>query len=313
MAVGLNLKANMGLHKKKLSNRKNSWVMLAEGSGYTPLPGETTLYQSPPRTTLSLQSSDKSHPAEAYSQQCKSGVIYLTNRRVRRPFPLPQARQTSQSKDANQRGINQIIYLPVSPTPTFHSFAVPILNVSDSRVTAPWFGANKWEAVITPVYGGGIPASHSALDLVMEFKEGGAFDFATTFERLRERLKQAVDVAHTSGDGVEGDGRGAGALAGVNLSSVHLEDLPAYEDTRMHARVPDDMPSPPLGRGSLGRGSVGTAGTESTAERSSPPLGSPRQEQESFQAPPSEPPPGYEEVQQRGVADELERRLRGSV
>ena len=138
----------------------------------------------------------------------------------------------------------------------------------------------------------------------MEFKEGGAFDFATTFERLRERLRQAVDVAQSAGDGVEIDGRGAGPLSGVNLNSVHLEDLPAYEDTRQYTRLPDNLPSPPLGRGS-----VGTAYTSSTADRTTPPV-SPRQE--SFQ-PPNEPPPGYEEVQQSGVADELERRLRGSV
>lgn len=183
---------------------------------------------------------------------------------------------------------------------------MPILNVSDSRVTAPWFGANKWEALIQPVYGGGIPAQHAELDLVMEFKEGGAFDFATTFERLRDRLRQAVDVARdsgmASGDGVDlGDSRGAGALSGVNLNSVHLEDLPAYEDTRQHARVPEEHPTPPFGRVS-----VGAASPTSTVNRSSP-MSSPHQE--TFQ-PPSEPPPGYEEVQQRSVADELERRLR---
>lgn len=304
----------MGYHKKKPSNRKNSWVMLAETSGYTPLPGETTLYQSPPRTTLSLQSPSSNTPAEAYSLQCKSGVIYLTNRRVCSPSPSLSLSDKSPSccagrprkkKNADSEE-QQIIYLPVSPTPTFTSFAVPILNVTDSRVTAPWFGANKWEAAITPVFNGGIPASHSALELVMEFKEGGAFDFATTFERLRERLRQAVDVAAAAGDGVEGDGRGAGPLSGVNLASVHLEDLPAYEERGAHVRVPDNLPTPPLGRGS-----VGTQGTGSTANRSSPPLGSPRQE--GFRAPPSEPPPGYEEVQRGSVADELERRLRGSV
>ena len=74
-----------------------------------------------------------------------------------------------------------MIYLPVTPTPQLQSFAVPILNVTDSRVTAPWFGANKWEAIIQPVQGGGIPPQHAELDLVMEFKEGGAFDFATTY------------------------------------------------------------------------------------------------------------------------------------
>jgi hypothetical protein len=74
--------------KKIKSNRKTSWVMLAENGGYTPLPGEKTLYQSPPRTTLSLQTSHRHHPSESYSQQCKSGVVYLTNRRVRYPTHL---------------------------------------------------------------------------------------------------------------------------------------------------------------------------------------------------------------------------------
>lgn len=216
----------------------------------------------------------------------------MTSRCVRRP-------------SANTQG-GQIIYLPVQPSPDLESFAVPILNVADTRVTAPWFGANKWEAIIQPVFGGGIPPEHAEVELVMEFKEGGAFDFASTFERLKERLKQAVDVAGMSAsDGVEtGDGRGAGALAGVNLASVHLDELPAYEDSARHTRVPENMPSPPLGRGSVGGESTASA---ATANRSSP-LGSPHQE--SFQAPPAEPPPGYEEVQQRSVADELERRLR---
>lgn len=69
--------------KKTKSNRKSSWVMLAENGGYTPLPGEQTLYQSPPRTALSLQTSNRHPPSASYSQQCKSGVVFLTNRRVR--------------------------------------------------------------------------------------------------------------------------------------------------------------------------------------------------------------------------------------
>lgn len=286
--------------KKKPSDRKNSWVMLAQGSGYTPLPGETTLYQSPPRTTLSLQSPSRSTPSESYSLQCKSGVIYLTNRRVRLLLLslLPSHRNHTPRATGRILMVKlQIIYLPLAPTPALTSFAVPILNVSDSRVTAPWFGANKWEAAITPVYNGGIPPVHSSLELTMEFKEGGAFDFATTFERLRERLRHAVDVAASVGDGVQADARGAGPLAGVNLGGVHLEDLPAYEE---RAGAPT----------SVGRGSVGTQGTGSTVAGTGSEVGSPRAE--GF-APPLEPPPGYEEVQRGGVADELERRLRGSV
>jgi hypothetical protein len=179
-----------------------------------------------------------------------------------------------------------MIYLPVTPTPTLQSFAVPILNVTDSRVTAPWFGANKWEAIIQPVAGGGIPPQHDQLDLVMEFKEGGAFDFSSIFERLKERLRQAVDIARESG----ADGEG-----GVNMNNVHLEDLPAYEESRTHARVPDPLPSPPMDRG-MGAGGPVIAAPRSPQAPS--PLVSPRQQQESFQ-PPDEPPPGYEEVQRQ--------------
>jgi hypothetical protein len=199
----------------------------------------------------------------------------------------------------------QIIYLPVSATPALQSFAVPILNVTDSRVTAPWFGANKWEGVIQPVHGGGIPPQYSELEMVMEFKEGGAFDFATTFERLKERLKQAVEVARDS-EGVDlGDARGAGALNGVNLNSVHLDELPAYEESGQHIVVPvgplDAIPAPrPMGRDSV------VASSPEPCVQSSP-LASPQRQ--SF-SPPSEPPPGYEEVQRGSIVDELERRLR---
>jgi hypothetical protein len=179
---------------------------------------------------------------------------------------------------------------------------VPILNVADSRVTAPWFGANKWEALIQPVSGGGIPPQHAELDMVMEFKEGGAFDFASIFERLKERLRQAVDVARESGaDSGEG---------GVNMNNVHLEDLPAYEESRQHARVPDPLPSPPLDdrRPSVaGTGGAAVAAAQPTSPQRSSPMASPQAA--NFQ-PPSDPPPGYEEVQRDSVVEELERQAR---
>jgi hypothetical protein len=143
----------------------------------------------------------------------------------------------------------------------------------------------------------------------MEFKEGGAFDFDTTFQRLRERLRQAVDVAResglASGDGADvGDGRGGGALSGVNMDNVHLEDLPAYEDSRADRVVSPQapIPSPPV----LQRDSVMGASQGEQADKTSS-VSSPQQEAFS---PPTEPPPGYEEVQQSSIADELERRLR---
>ncbi|KAI8935229.1 hypothetical protein NX059_007818 [Plenodomus lindquistii] len=263
-----------------------NWVMLAESGGYTPLPGEQTLYQSPPRTTLSLQTSHRNTPAESYSQQCKSGVIYLTNRRL--------------------------IYLPISPTPTLQSFAVPILNVTDSRVTAPWFGANKWEAIIQPVAGGGIPPQHAELDVVMEFKEGGAFDFASIFERLKERLKQAVDVARESGGGVEDSSRGTG---GINMNNVHLDDLPTYEDSGRHERVQDAAPLPPSSP-PVDRAPVVAVAAEPPVIAAPAPQNSVQRSVEnpgqlaSQAPPPNEPPPGYEEVQRGSIADELERQMR---
>jgi hypothetical protein len=172
----------------------------------------------------------------------------------------------------------------VSPTPTLQSFAVPILHVADSRVTAPWFGANKWEALIAPVSGGGIPSQHAELDMVMEFKEGGAFDFSSIFERLKERLRQAVDVARESGAGGE-DGRS------VDMNTVHLDELPRYEDSGGYARVQEQ--SAPSVQAPM-----------PTSPQRATPLASPQAQ--NFE-PPDEAPPGYEEAQRDSVVEELER------
>jgi hypothetical protein len=163
--------------------------------------------------------------------------------------------------------LHQIIYLPITPTATFQSFAVPILNVADSRVTAPWFGANKWEAVIHPVTGGGIPPHHSELDCVMEFKDGGAFDFHNTFERLKERLRQTIDVARESGIDET-----------VAAGNVITEDLPAYEDSRQHPRVPEAPQSPAI-NGGLSDAGAGAGGpvTAAVPEPDSLQRSSPRQ------------------------------------
>lgn len=134
----------------------------------------------------------------------------------------------------------------------------------------------------------------------MEFKDGGAFDFSTTFERLKERLQQAIEVARESGtlvtgDGAElGGGAGGGALAGVNMDQVHLEDLPAYEESPSSAAYASPPPPPPA-----------------AAQQATPPgssaISSPQSQ--TFQ-PPSDPPPDYEEVQRDSIAEALERRLR---
>ncbi|KAF2754730.1 hypothetical protein EJ05DRAFT_131527 [Pseudovirgaria hyperparasitica] len=254
-----------------------NWVMLSDAQNFTPLPNEETLYKSPPRTTLSLQTLNKYPGREPFHVTSSSGTIHLTNRRV--------------------------VYLPQTPSPTLQSFAAPILNLHDTHVDSPWFGPNTWTALVQPVAGGNIPPQHAALELKITFKEGGAFDFSARFERVKERLQQAVEVAresgHAAGDGSEtGRGLGGGALAGVNLDAVHLDELPAYEPG-------SGVPVPP--EQVVEQQEAMRRDSEILSGSTGP--NSPRVPAAPF-TPPAEPPPGYEEAQMDSVADELERRLR---
>ncbi|KAE9972076.1 hypothetical protein EG328_005249 [Venturia inaequalis] len=251
-----------------------NWVMLSETEGFTPLPGEQRLYQSPPRTALSLQTLNKFPGKQPYTLSSTGGCVHLTNRRI--------------------------VYLPTTPSASLQSFAAPILNLHDTHVTAPFFGPNVWSAIVQPVPGGNIPPEHAALELKMTFKDGGAFDFHSTFERIKERLQQAVEVAresgHLTGDGTEtGGGQGAGPLGAVDMNAVHLDELPAYEDATSTRPVPVARQEATL---------IDLAAPESTT-RTTPP--------EAQFSPPAEPPPGYEDVQSQSISDELERRLRGSA
>jgi hypothetical protein len=166
---------------------------------------------------------------------------------------------------------------------------------------------------VQPVPGGNIPVEHAALELKMTFKDGGAFDFHSIYERIKERLQQAVDVARESGqlvgDGTDIGSGGGGPLSGINLALVDLDELPAYEDA---TSLVDQTSG-----ASLAVEEEAHPQLVDLDEESVPPLSSPRSDgrsprQEVF-TPPAEPPPGYETVQNQSVADELERRLRGSI
>ncbi|KAK8253150.1 hypothetical protein HDK77DRAFT_425004 [Phyllosticta capitalensis] len=260
-----------------------NWVMLAEPDGFALLPGEQHLWKSSPRTSLSLQSKNKFPGHEPFSLSSSAGTVYITNQRV--------------------------VYLPAKPTPQLQSFAAFILNLRDSHVVTPLWGANYWLALVRPVPGGNIPPQHSELELKLTFKDGGAYDFTTTFGRIKERLQQAVEVARESGQYTENDSlRGPGAFGGVNLEAVHLDQLPAYEPP-----PPMDAPSAPpaphpattaaIATAEAGRDSgLGTSSPDSVAAAAPKPADN--------YDPPAEPPPDYEEVQRESVADELERRLR---
>ncbi|KAE8144646.1 hypothetical protein BDV25DRAFT_145411 [Aspergillus avenaceus] len=223
-----------------------NWVMLHEHEGFVRLPQESLIYTSPPRTRLSLQplSSYKGKDKDSLSIQSASGRIYLTNQRV--------------------------VYIPAQPSTEFQSFSAPLLHIHDTHVSAPLFGPNVWTALVQPVPGGGIPPALPAVQLKVTFKEGGAFDYHNHFERIKERLEQAVENSQESRRG----------LADVDMSTIHLDELPAYSgpqhDNSNHAQSHPQGSRPDS-----------TSGPE-----------------------PAEPPPGYEEAQQQSVANELEERLR---
>lgn len=184
------------------------------------------------------------------------------------------------------------MYLPTDPQPNLQSFTAPILNLQDTRISAPFFGPNVWSGVLKPVTGGGIPAQHAFVEIKMVFKEGGAFDFHSTYERIRDSLIHAMENARDSG-------------SEMDPSNVHLDQLPAYDETgSTQSAMPqarrDDSPliaptprRPGQERTTRGQAAGGLA--TSTPQQFEPP---------------SEPPPGYEEAQSAGVENSLEESMR---
>ena len=189
------------------------------------------------------------------------------------------------------------MFLPSTPEPNMKSFMAPILNLKDTRISAPFFGPNVWTGILQPVTGGGIPSHCAFVEIKMTFKEGGAFDFHSTFERVRDSLLQAVENAEASGQELDPE-------------NVHLDQLPAYGEvsgTRM-APPQDGRGDPPL-----------VAPTPIHASQAGHPSASARPADavrpgdtatpEHFE-PPNEPPPGYEEAQSSGIRDQLEESVR---
>lgn len=160
----------------------------------------------------------------------------------------------------------------------------------------PWFGPNAWQAVLQPVPGGNIPAGHAAVELKLTFKEGGAPDFHSRFEQIKERLQQVVSVARENN--LTGQQRDS-FLDNVNLENVHLEQLPTYQESGHDRVAPGEViesiavaePPAAVSPISSSGGRIGSASPVVDAE------------------PPREPPPGYEEVQQQSIQAELDRRL----
>ena len=107
------------------------------------------------------------------------------------------------------------------------------------------------------------------------------------------------------GDGSEaGRGRGGGALAGVDVGGVHLDELPAYEATGRSVPVPDTL-HPATQEAIVQHVDGGSTAEEVIRSAGVSQVASPSQ----VFTPPNEPPPGYEEVQREVIEDEVARRL----
>ena len=128
------------------------------------------------------------------------------------------------------------------------------------------------------------------------FKEGGAFDFQAQYERIRERLQQAVENSRMDGDA--GAARGPGGAAngvGVNMENVNLDELPAYQEQGDGPLIPPTASAVMAAQESVRRSSGGVSGSVG---------GEQRQEVVT----PVEPPPGYEEAQMATLQDEAQWR-----
>jgi hypothetical protein len=135
----------------------------------------------------------------------------------------------------------------------------------------------------------------------MIFREGGAFDYHTIFEQIKERLHHAISIARDEGRNIGS----VGVLRGADLAGVHLEQLPAYEPPpRTSSAEPTEArnavsPNHPPVRDSGVAGLRGSNHPKPEEDVSTPPV-----------EPPNEPPPGYEEAQAQAVGIDLDQRLR---
>ena len=169
------------------------------------------------------------------------------------------------------------------------------------------FGPNVWYGALRPVAGGGIPPQHALVEIKMVFKEGGAYDFHARWEHVRESLSQALEEARASG-------RTAGN-SGADLSAVHLEQLPAYEEVGASVAAPPQRFEQPVPitppRARQAPPSSNDLVPSSENERSTKPAPGNTSTARQGQTP-DEPPPGYEETQQSTLVNHLEESVRNS-
>ena len=148
--------------------------------------------------------------------------------------------------------------------------------------------------------GGGIPANHAHIEIKLTFKEGGAFDFHTNFERIKERVHQVIEAARESGVTGSTSDQSGGPVPGVNMDAVHLDELPTYQDSGLDELAPQPAPSQPPSRLPVQQEDPAPAFEEVVEGRT--------QAQRQGELP-TDAPPGYEEAQQESIRQELRARI----
>ena len=129
----------------------------------------------------------------------------------------------------------------------------------------------------------------------MTFKEGGAFDFSSTYERIKEQMTQALDIARESG-----------RTGGGGLPAADLEQLPAYEESGTNPPLPPSVATQPSSN------TPNTSQAPAQDATNAAPVDESNMDAQANQdyPPPNEPPPGYEETQAGTVASDLEENIR---
>ncbi|KAJ2302522.1 hypothetical protein IWW55_003383 [Coemansia sp. RSA 2706] len=149
-------------------------VMLEVGTRHpVPLPSENFLYHCS-GVKFELKSGD-GYPGDRISYTSPSGTAFVSNQRIVF-LPATTTHETSMDNGDPQ---------------TVNSFTIPHGNLQDQKFVQPLFGANRFEALATPVAGGSIAGRAT---LVLSFKEGGGFDFANIARKMSERIRETGDV-----------------------------------------------------------------------------------------------------------------------
>jgi WW domain-binding protein 2 len=160
----------------------------------------------------------------------------------------------------------------------------------DCYISAPMFGPNTWNAVVEPASGGGLPRGQSQIVMSLKFKDGGAYEFHSAFERIRDRLHQVMVAAEVDRPANNRSAAAISSMPAVNLSAVHLDELPTYEASGRDQMAPQPEPPTQL---SIPQPRAAATAPEAMADGQAPAQG--------MSSLPMDAPPGYEEAQQQSV------------